>query len=106
LNSPLKNSSNQVIGVLQLINALDPDTGQVIPFDQNLEQMIGALSLLASVALEAYYREQQLRRQIAELQIEIDKAKAARQVAEITETEYFQDLQKRAGDLRRSRKLR
>jgi HAMP domain-containing protein len=52
------------------------------------------------MAREVYAREQRLKQQVQELQIEIDQAKKERQVAEITETEYFQDLQKRAKSFR------
>ncbi|HKZ86911.1 MAG TPA: cyclic nucleotide-binding domain-containing protein [Anaerolineae bacterium] len=52
---------------------------------------------------EVYAREQHLKQQVAELRIEIDKAKQARHVAEITETDYFQDLQRKARELRASR---
>jgi CRP-like cAMP-binding protein len=50
-------------------------------------------------------REQRLRRQVAELRIEIDEVKKANQVAEITETEYFQQLQQKARRLRAARKV-
>jgi len=46
-------------------------------------------------------REEQLRREVEQLRIEIDEAKRKRQVAEITETDYFRDLARRARDLRR-----
>lgn len=49
-------------------------------------------------------REQSFKRQVAELRIEIDEAKKVRQVAEVTETEYFQDLRQRANRLRQHRK--
>ena len=45
-------------------------------------------------------REQRLTEQVQALRIEIDEGKKARHVSEITETEYFQDLQKKAKDLR------
>jgi CRP/FNR family transcriptional regulator, cyclic AMP receptor protein len=45
-------------------------------------------------------REQRLKQQVAALSIEIDNAKQARQVAEITETEYFQHLRSKARELR------
>ena len=48
-------------------------------------------------------RERRLKQEVAELRIEIDEIKKARQVAEITETEYFQDLRKKAGWLRAGR---
>jgi HAMP domain-containing protein len=45
-------------------------------------------------------REESLKRQVQELRIEIDQAKKAKQVAEITETEYFQGLREHAAKLR------
>lgn len=100
LTVPLKNDQGRVIGVLQLINARDPDTHAVIPFDPRLERMVESLSSLAAAALESYVREQGLRREIEALRIEIDDTRKAREVAEITETEYFADLQRRVRQLR------
>ena len=48
-------------------------------------------------------RERRLKQEVADLRIEIDEIKKARQVAEITETEYFQDLRKKASQLRAGR---
>lgn len=45
-------------------------------------------------------REAKLRQQIVELRIEIDEAKRAQQVAEITETDYFRGLMSQADELR------
>jgi hypothetical protein len=46
------------------------------------------------------FRDQRLKLQVLELQIEVDEAKRACQVSEIVETEYFQQLQKKAGALK------
>jgi twitching motility two-component system response regulator PilH len=46
-------------------------------------------------------RERALRQEVQALKIEIDHAKRERQVAEITETDYFQQLRERARRLRR-----
>jgi len=54
-----------------------------------------------TMAREVQAREQRLKAQVQELKIEIDRAQEARQVAEITETDYFQDLQAKARSLRR-----
>ena len=74
---------------------------------ETLDEVAGrddALGRLARVfrrmALEVYAREQRLKQEVKRLRIEIDEAKAARQVAEITETDYFQDLQRKAEELR------
>lgn len=53
------------------------------------------------MAAEVYAREQRLRQQVQELRIQIDEAKKERQVAEITESDYFKDLQKKAKELRK-----
>ena len=63
-----------------------------------------ALGQLARVfqkmARQVYAREQSLRQQVQDLRVEIDEVKRARQVAEITETEYFRDLCAKAQRLR------
>jgi len=56
------------------------------------------------MALEVQAREQRLKQQIQELRFEIDEVKKARQVAEITETDYFQALRDKAKALRRQLK--
>ncbi|HEY8170667.1 MAG TPA: response regulator [Candidatus Limnocylindria bacterium] len=64
-----------------------------------------ALGVLArsfsSMASEIRAREDRLRREVAELRIEIDEAKQAQRVAEITDSDYFRDLRGRASELRR-----
>ena len=100
LTIPLKDSQGQVLGVLQLINAKDPETSEVIPFDSNLQRMMESFSSLAVAALEAYVREQSLRRQIQQLRIEIDEVKRQKQVSEIVDTDFFQDLRAKARSMR------
>jgi CHASE3 domain sensor protein len=100
LTIPLKNSLDEVLGVLQLLNAQDPETGQIIPFDQNLQRMMESFSSLAVAALEAYIREQSLKQQIQQLRIEIDEVKRQKQVSEIVETDFFQDLRAKARRMR------
>jgi hypothetical protein len=51
-------------------------------------------------------RESVLQHQIEELRIEIDEMKRDRQVAEIAETAYFQDLQAQAQELKERRQQR
>jgi HAMP domain-containing protein len=100
LSIPLKNSDNDVVGVLQLLDARDPDSGEIVPFDQNLQQMMESFSSLAVAALEAYIREQELRQEIQQLRIEIDATKREQQVEEIVETDFFRDLQTKAKAMR------
>ncbi len=49
--TPLKSHDGDVIGVLQLLNAQDPGTGRVIPFDTYMQQLVEALASQAAVAL-------------------------------------------------------
>ncbi|HEX6985154.1 MAG TPA: HAMP domain-containing protein, partial [Planctomycetaceae bacterium] len=67
--------------------------------DDELGQLVRVFGRMAGEVVE---REQRLRREVAELQIQIDHDKKARQVAEITETDYFQSLQARAKELRQA----
>ena len=96
---PLENQSGQVIGVLQLINAKDPQSGEIVPFQP--DDVLESLVMLACAALDGYIRENRLRQEIAKLRIEIDETRRAHQVAEITETEYFKFLQAKASEMRR-----
>lgn len=54
------------------------------------------------MAGEVRAREEALRRQVRELTIEIDEARQASKVAEITDTDYFRTLRQRAAELRSS----
>jgi hypothetical protein len=52
------------------------------------------------MATEVRAREQRLKQEVRKLRIEIDEASAARQVAEITETAYFKDLERKVSKIR------
>ena len=65
------------------------------------EDEVASLSrVFASMAAQVIARERRLRQQVMELRIEIDEVRKASQVAEITETEYFQRLQEHAVQMR------
>jgi GAF domain-containing protein/RsiW-degrading membrane proteinase PrsW (M82 family) len=101
---PLKDSEENILGILELFNAYDPKRKIFIPFDKNLQQLMESFSSLASAALQGYIKEQNLRREIKELRIEIDAVKREQQVAEITDTNYFKELQEKAKGLRNTQK--
>ena len=52
LTVPLKSSQDEVIGVLQLLNAQEEETGDVIPFSSEIQPLIEALASQAAVALD------------------------------------------------------
>jgi two-component system cell cycle response regulator len=63
---------------------------------------LGSLArMFQRMAREVRAREERLRQQVRDLQIEIDEAKQAKKVAEITESDYFRTLRNQAEDLRR-----
>jgi GAF domain-containing protein len=103
LTIPLRHGPKRVIGVLQLLNAQDPATGRVVPFDRALHPVAEALASLAAIALAAYLREQGLRQEIAHLRVEVDEARKTAEVAEITGSERFRELQARARTRRQRR---
>lgn len=57
----------------------------------------------AQMARQVIQREERLTQKVRELEIVIDDAKRDRQIAEITETDYFRRIQEKAGELRRKR---
>lgn len=51
LTIPMKNHEAEIIGVLQLINATDKATGEIVPFSQHDQAIVEALSSQAAIAL-------------------------------------------------------
>jgi hypothetical protein len=60
----------------------------------------GLARVFQRMAREVAARERALRDQVQQMKIEIDQSRAAKSAAEITETDYFQDLQKKVDQLR------
>jgi two-component system cell cycle response regulator len=93
----------QVGRVVDAAAAVEAGAFEVESLD-NVAGRADALGQLARVfqrmAREVIERERRLKDQLQQLRIEIDEARAARQVAEITETDYFRDLQRKASSLR------
>jgi HD-GYP domain-containing protein (c-di-GMP phosphodiesterase class II) len=51
LTIPMKDHENEIIGVLQLINAIDPVSGEIISFSEENQQLVESLASQAAVAL-------------------------------------------------------
>jgi HD-GYP domain-containing protein (c-di-GMP phosphodiesterase class II) len=51
LTVPLKDHEGEIIGVLQLLNARDFDTGEIIPFDEEAERLAGSLASQVAISL-------------------------------------------------------
>jgi hypothetical protein len=103
--APLK-TKEKVLGVIALI-ASEPTT----LYTAKDLKLLNTLAAQAAPAIEnallyertlreAKAREDRLQRQIQDLRIELDEARQDKQVAEITESDYFQQLRGQADDLR------
>ena len=55
LTVPMKNHENEMIGVLQLINAIDPMTNQIIAFSESHQRLVESLASQAAVALTNHH---------------------------------------------------
>jgi HD-GYP domain-containing protein (c-di-GMP phosphodiesterase class II) len=62
LTVPMKNHEGRIIGVFQLINALDPETGQVRTFSPADRQLAESLASQAAIALTNHQLIDQLQR--------------------------------------------
>lgn len=90
---PLQNQIGITTAVLQLRGLPDGETSQ------QLAPLV-SLGSLAAAALERAEYERELRNKIALLEVQVDAAAQQREVAAITETEYFQELRRRATEIR------
>ncbi len=104
LTIPLRDTEEKVLGILQLLNAHDVESGKIVPFDANLQQMMESFSSLAVAALVAYMREQVLRSRIRQLEIQINETEVQEQVSQTIESDFFKDLQGKAKEIRSRRR--
>ncbi len=51
LTVPMKNHENEIIGVLQLINAQDETSGKILPFSEEQQRLVESLASQAAIAL-------------------------------------------------------
>lgn len=82
--------------------------GQIAELENNpgWDEISRLSQAFAQMARQVIQREESLHQKVRELEIVIDAAKRDRQIAEITETDYFRRIQEKAGELRRKRSRR
>lgn len=68
------------------------------------DEIVRLADVFAIMAAKVYQREQNLRRQVEALRIEIDEVKKLKQVSEIADTDFFRELRTKAQDMRNRRK--
>ena len=96
----------QVGHVVDAAGAVEADEFDAASLDgvAGRDDALGQLArVFQRMAREVFERERRLKAQVEQLRIEIDEARAAEKVAEITDTDYFRDLEKRARGLRLGR---
>lgn len=76
----------------------DPDSLSDVSL--RLDELGQLARVFQQMAVEVFAREERLQQEVKQLRIEIDEVKRANQVAEITESDYFQDLRLRSKELR------
>jgi hypothetical protein len=96
----LLKTPTQIIGTVELVST-KPDA-----FTLDNQRILESIGIQAAVvvqnAREVEVRERNLRVQIEQLRIEIDEVKKAKQVAEITESSFFEELTRKAKEFRKS----
>ncbi len=95
-----------ILAVADAAAAVEAEQYETESLDE-VSQRTDEVGLLARVfqrmAREVYTREQRLKQEVQQLRIEIDEVKRAKQVEEIVDTDFFQDLQAKARAMRSGR---
>jgi len=86
--------------------ALTSDEAAGLAAESGTDELSQLSQRFGQMAREVLAREESLRRQVEELRVEINETKRAREVSEITKTDYFQNLRSRANELRRTNAAR
>jgi GAF domain-containing protein len=97
-------AQGKTIGVILVVDPAKTSLGST---ELNL---LDSIASFASIAIEnarqVAAREAQLRRQVEDLRIQIDEIRRAKEVEEITDSDYFRQLQAEARKIRRGRAAR
>lgn len=75
----------------------------LVSVTQRTDELGQLARVFQTMAKQVYAREQQLKQQVQELRIEIDEVKRQKQVKEIVESDFFQDLVTKAQHMRKRR---
>lgn len=87
-------------GVAEIGASGDLSQRLTFPGRDEISQLADSINKMLSDLQESLKREKELRAEVQKLRIQIDQSKKAQQVAEITESDYFQNLQQKAKDIR------
>ncbi|WP_373530001.1 Nif11-like leader peptide family RiPP precursor [Nostoc sp.] len=90
---PIRALTKAAQSLVEQDNFDDHQLAKVSDANDDIGQLV---RVFLQMAQEVKAREQKLKQQVMELNVEIDEAKKVRQVADITQTDYFQELQQKA----------
>jgi hypothetical protein len=96
----------QIARLAQLISGdkLTPDAPEVARVEQiakRTDELGYTAKIIQRMAQEIYERERKLKLTIESLRIQVDKEKEKLEVSQITDTDYFQSLQKQVSQIRK-----
>jgi methyl-accepting chemotaxis protein len=104
LSDTITRPLRSITGAAQSLEQGEPFEPEKLAHVERGSDEIGRLArVFSKMAIQVQAREQKLKQEVAQLKIELDQVKSARQVAEITETDYFRTLQQKAKEKREQR---
>ncbi|RZM76612.1 HAMP domain-containing protein [Leptolyngbya iicbica] len=95
-----------IMNISDAAEAIESGTFTKVSLDETINRRdeLGKLArVFEKMAQEVYNREQNLKRQLQALKIEIDESRKSREVKEIVETDFFKDLKIKAQHMRERR---
>lgn len=101
LSQSIARPVHKLVGAAQAVEQgerFEPE--RIADITKSKDELAHLARVFGQMVTKVQARERRLRRQVEELRIEIDEAKKAKQVEEITETDYFQHLRERAKEIR------
>lgn len=96
-----------ILTVTEAAEAVEAETyalDSLAPIARRQDELGVLARVFDHMAREVYAREERLKQEVMELRIEIDQVKKEQEVAEITGSDYFQELQQKAKEMRRRAK--
>lgn len=82
----------------------EPDTEQLASLGRTKDDIGRLARVFASMAAQVAVRERALREQVAALRVEIDEDRRKQTVSDLTDSEFFRELEVRAAQIRRAMK--
>ncbi len=105
LSGTITRSLRKITGAAQSLEQGEPfERSRLEAVERELDELGQLARVFSKMAVQVETREKKLKQEVAQLRIEIDEAKRAREVKEIADTDYFRDLQKQAREIRAKNK--